>query len=496
MEYLIKKKKNLPTESEGEQPKQKYQISKGIKELFSITFAEKVSNEIKKLQNENNTYDQYPKMWGELEDRFVGVLSMRGMGTFQWTKSRLIHEKFKSINYEGTCAQAEILTELLENQDIDKDREQKIFDFLTGGCKFHFLKKSNSEIVVQDGKREFALLKTSVGILEAKQFSLLMAHTGLKTICLEEPDRGMHPQMIERMKEVLHQESSKKTIIVVTHSPSLIDSTSLKNTFFFSRREGAAKVVNIYDELKEKNYLKLFGIADLKTLLFSSNVLFVEGHTDKIVLEAIIRNCEQSSKFSGDFFHISCHEIICMGGTGVAKKIKHFCSNLNIKFCLVLDRDAMIETDDSVVKRIRKDFRSKTKPMNEKFSDFSQKEFQNYSDKWAEEENLFIWKFGALEDFLLSNEEKRPDIYRILRSEKANDDNFHLSNEEMSAEMCTVSNPVLKANYNTADINVKDCLTDGISRETLDKLADIIHEFEETERLVNFLKGMAAKQSK
>lgn len=104
-----------------------------------------------------------------------------------------------------------------------------------------------------------------------------MAHDKLQTICLEEPDRGMHPQMIERMKEVLHYESRNKTIIVVTHSPSLVDSTSLNNTFFFSRSENGAKVVNIYDELKGNDNLKMLGTTEFKTILFSSKVLFVEG---------------------------------------------------------------------------------------------------------------------------------------------------------------------------------------------------------------------------
>lgn len=64
-------------------------------------------------------------MWGELEDTFVGILSMRGLGTFQWTKSKRIDDKFKSMNYEGTCDQAEIIAELIERGDIDEERENK-----------------------------------------------------------------------------------------------------------------------------------------------------------------------------------------------------------------------------------------------------------------------------------------------------------------------------------------------------------------------------------
>lgn len=65
-----------------------------------------------------------------MQARFVGVLSMRGLGTFQWTKSRLIVDKFISNNYNQTCAQAEIIGELIGSDNINKKKEEKIFDFL------------------------------------------------------------------------------------------------------------------------------------------------------------------------------------------------------------------------------------------------------------------------------------------------------------------------------------------------------------------------------
>lgn len=135
---------------------------------------------------------------------------MRGLGTFQLTKSLLIDDKFKSVNYEGTCAQAEIITELIGSEDIDERKEKEIFEFLTRPNEFLFKKELNSttnvnENFVEHKTKRFPLLKTSVGIVEAKQFSLLMAHKSFQTICLEEPDRGMHPQMIERMKMELYR---------------------------------------------------------------------------------------------------------------------------------------------------------------------------------------------------------------------------------------------------------------------------------------------------
>lgn len=491
--------KELLSANKGRQPDGNYQISSGIKDGFDIAFAEKVSNEIRKLQKENKTYNQCPKVWRELEDTFVGVLSMRGLGVFQWTKSQLINDEFKSTNYKGTCIQAEIIAELMESKYIDREREQKMFHFLTSGSKFHFVKKSKSEIVVQHGGREFALLKTSVGILEAKQFSLLMAHDKLQTICLEEPDRGMHPQMIERMKEVLHYESRNKTIIVVTHSPSLVDSTSLRNTFFFSDRENVAKVVNIYDELKNNDYLKMLVTTEFKTILFSSNVLFVEGLTDKIVLEAIFRKVKERSKSFDENFSILSHEICSMAGKSKAKKVQGFCNALNIKFRLVLDRDAMITTEESDIKAIRRSLKGEEESISISISEFLEKEFYQFSSDLAKEDNLFIWKDGELEDFLLSKSEKSLKICEILspglkkksenkkpktKSGETNDK----GNKNVDEKVNLDTDSDEEITYEKKKSIIKKALLNAISRDTLDELADEIIDFTETDRFLSFLK--------
>lgn len=475
------------------------QSSSGIY-LFNIEFVEKVLDEIRKQQIENKAYTRYPKVWGELEESFVGVLSMRGMGTFQWTKSKKMDDKFRSTNYEETCAQAEIISELMGIEHIDKTREQEIFDFLTSGSNFKFVKKSNSEIVVQKSGREFALLKTSVGIIEAKQFSLLMSHDRLKTICLEEPDRGMHPQMIERMKEVLHHESRTKTIIVVTHSPFFIDFTSLINTFFFSRGENDAIVVDIYKELKENDCLKMLGTTEFKTILFSSNVLFVEGPTDKLVLEAIFRKVKERSKSFDENFSILSHEICSMRGKGMAKKIKDFCNVLKIKFRILVDRDSMITTENSKIKTICKDFKVGNEPMSVSISDFLEKGFDEFSDHLAKNENMLIWKHGELEDFLLSESEKSLKICEILNpglKEKRTKNKPNTESNETNVEgkqnfhdekikMSTDEDEEKK--YKKMKSIITNALKDAISRDTLDELAAEIIDFPETKRLLSFLK--------
>lgn len=449
-------------------------VSDGIKELFNCKFAETVSKKIRQRQNNNDTYDRYPKVWEELQSRFVGVLSMRGLGTFQWTKSLLIDDKFKSVNYEGTCAQAEIITELIGSEDIDERKEKEIFEFLTRPNEFLFKKELNSttnvnEIFVEHKTKRFPLLKTSVGIVEAKQFSLLMAHKSFQTICLEEPDRGMHPQMIERMKMELYRkdQSKSKTIIIVTHSPYLIDSFSLENTFIFfsieERDKKASYVKNVSNLRNSIKTLKIIANEDLKKILFSTKVLVVEGKTDKAILHAVFRHCFKDAK---EYSQIMSHQIISMEGKEFKDAICEFCTQINVKCRLLLDRDAFIDVDGNGII-------TKFKYKNEIYVDYVNKPitnflndsdgFQKFSDELKKNKKTFIWKNGDLEDFLLSKTKKRSDICNLLGVTIGNDI------------------PILKQ-------GIKNALKKGLSQRNEVDLATIIKNFDDISRLESFLK--------
>lgn len=449
-------------------------VRDGIKELFNCKFAETVSNEIRQRQKNNDTYDRYPKVWEELQSKFVGVLSMRGLGTFQWTKSLLIDDKFKSVNYEGTCAQAEIITELIGSEDIDERKEKEIFKFLTRPNEFLFKKELNSttnvyEIFVEHNAKRFPLLKTSVGIVEAKQFSLLMAHRSFKTICLEEPDRGMHPQMIERMKMELYRkdQSESKTIIIVTHSPYLIDSFSLENTFIFfsieERDKKASYVKNVRNLRNSIKTLKIIANEDLKKILFSTKVLVVEGKSDKTILHAVFRHCFKDAK---EYSQIMSHQIISMEGKEFKDAICEFCTQINVKCRLLLDRDAFIDVDgdDNVTKfKYRNDiYVEYVKNPITKFLNDSDG-FKKFSDELKQYKKAFIWKNGDLEDFLLSKTEKHSDICNLLGVTMVNDI------------------PRLKQ-------TIKNALNKGLSQRNEVDLAKIIKTFDDISRLESFLK--------
>lgn len=423
-------------------------INEGIKTKFNDVFVIRVLEQIRQLKK-NETVNSKPKLWKMMEENFVGILTMRGPGTFQWTKSRYIDFTFKSMNYEDVCAHTEIITNLLDSELIDKEEERRIFGYLTYPNEIVFRKTASQTgktvINVELQKSPpFPLLKTSLGIIEAKQFSLLMTHKSFKTICLEEPDRGMHPHMIERMKEVLHQESRNKTIIVATHNPYLLDSRSLDNTFIFLKKgiDSFVEKIGALDEcaIVRKN----IEVEDLKRLLFSSHVLFVEGKSDKIVLQSIFMHIVLSNRKTLDMLS---YEIIQMGGRDSQDPLTKFCKRINIEHCFILDRDAHITT----------------KKENETFDEFS--------NRLAGEKNTFVWEKGELEDFLLNDD---------------TDDDFTKLNEILGQEEQFPKSKKIKKE------KIKKGLNAGLSMSQSKKLADFIKGFSDTKRLRKFLEEKMA----
>lgn len=326
--------------------------------------------------------------WNTIEDKYVSTLPLRGIGIVQWTKSKEIIEKHKKRNYKMACERAEVISSCLfgdQKNNIDVDDEKNIFQYITYPEIFEFIKKANSIFVKHYKSRqnkeykEFPLLKTSEGILEAKLTSLLLAHKDFQTLCLEDPDRGMHPQMIERLRTVLCRAAYKKMIIVVTHCPLFIDTITIQKTYvFFRKKTSDSYVCSVKNAGKSKELSNVSDIETLRTLLFATKVLLVEGPTDREVVQGIFtqyklgmiekeanersRNTFQNKnkKTMGDkesnkidYFQkdITTFQVIPVGGCENTKKVQKFCKYINLPCVCLWDLDKVVKCDGQKKKK-------------------------------------------------------------------------------------------------------------------------------------------------
>lgn len=363
--------------------------------------------------------------WITLGKQYVATFPLRGIGSLQWTRSKKIGDKKQ--NYDMACDRAEIISSLL--YDAEKsyiDEADGIFEFLTHPEIFKFEvskreKRNENEdekfnIKVIHNEVSVDLLKISEGILEARITSLLLAIENIKTLCLEDPDRGMHPQMIERLKTVLYQRATNKTIIVVTHSPYLIDTVTISRThLFFRKKEEQKDMKYVCSALHVgKELTSLSDMETIRTLLFATKVLLVEGISDKEVVQIILNkhSCKTlgESKASSDkVTHLSTSQVVAMGGYKNAGKIQSFCEQINLPCLCLMDLDTAVKVHDHKITRFMyfkgEEMSNFKKYRGKELSAFinCEEDFIKFSKILESHKNLFIWRYGTVEDAILSS---------------------------------------------------------------------------------------------
>lgn len=321
------------------------------------TNIDKILRKIELYNGANDMSSSNEPDWNWLEEKFIATFPLRGIGSVQWTKSKKIANKDK--NYLKASKRAEIISTLLSDETykeyINEDDETNIFNFLTYPEVFKF-ERVGEKIMVRHNGPQFDLLKTSEGIIEAKVVSLLLAHKDIQTLCLEDPDRGMHPQMIERLKTVLYKSARHdKTIIVVTHSPYFVDTITIHKTHVFIRNKlhkpYVCSVLNVGDN---SDLSKVSDIETLRILLFATKVFLVEGPTDRDVMQAILtqEKCTEleisNSKESKEDYlieNMTAIQIIPIGGCDNIEKVQAFCEYIDLPCLCLLDRDKALGSE-------------------------------------------------------------------------------------------------------------------------------------------------------
>ncbi|CAG2202800.1 unnamed protein product [Mytilus edulis] len=295
-------------------------------------------------------------------------------------------------NYQEACERAEIINELRTSDEVDQPKAERIFKFLTGPFEYEFYtdpQKQGLMLVKETNTAEFPLLKTPEGVFEAKQFSLLMAHKVFHTICLEEPDRCMHPQMVERMRDIFQRESlhKNKMVIVVSHNPFLINSITAEKTHVFFRKveQMSTKVscdIRAIDDINRQ-------ITDVDNLKEAN---FCSQNDDDNVKSAI-----------------HSHQLVVLGSKTLYSKIMNFCEQTSLPAKWLFDRDKYIKVNNTTqeITEVNTD-----RDVEGDYSYFLHKpvdEFLNDTNgfrrivKKISDKQIFIWKLGELEDIIIDS---------------------------------------------------------------------------------------------
>ena len=249
-------------------------------------------------------------------DKTVVITSpMRSIAAFQWTNSKKLIPGNRLLARTEVQERAEILAWYFDpkNDALQYDKlVKRFFAIITDNCTVTFFRQSDGKIFAHERQATKSILgieKIPEGYFEAMNCAIILAYPGFKTVCLEEPGRGMHPQMVERLRDLILKSIEDKIVLVTSHKPAFVNSWNFPRMLFFKKiRVGndpvKLKIIpgesltgersNMVEGIKarsdsnlQKGLEKTMRITTTRhftTLYFARRVLLVEGNGDLLFL--------------------------------------------------------------------------------------------------------------------------------------------------------------------------------------------------------------------
>jgi len=202
-------------------------------------------------------------------------------------------------------------------------------------------------------------ISTSIDFAAAGMFDTLFVLTCLvghknKTILLDEPALNLHPNLQRKIIETIQQTISKNEnqVILITHSPYLISLANFENTWRIVFSNNSSEIINLASSvsqvdksLRQKMMIQLQK-SDIRSMLFSRGVVFVEGPSDKIVFEKLDRKLTEKHK--GPQLDENEWAIIDIGGKDFLYIFLNLAKWLKVPYLAIMDNDALMQCNHSI----------------------------------------------------------------------------------------------------------------------------------------------------
>ena len=122
------------------------------------------------------------------------------------------------------------------------------------------------KMVIQEGRRAIPANRLSDGTLRFMSLLALLCDPDLTAslVCIDEPELGLHPDVLPTLADLLMDASERMQLVVTTHSETLVDAMTSQpeNILVADRTENGTRLTRL-DPKKLQVWLKKYSLRDL-----------------------------------------------------------------------------------------------------------------------------------------------------------------------------------------------------------------------------------------
>lgn len=195
----------------------------------------------------------------------------------------------------------------------------------------------------------------SAGIMEL--IGLLTALIGQKNkvILLDEPALNLHSILQRRVLQLIQEAVTKNNnqVILITHSPYLINPENITHLWKFSPSKTGTRVINVkhalsdFTENEKKKTIQRLHNSEVRAILFQHGVVFVEGPSDKMVLEKTDRYMTDN-KLKGPNIEENEWMVLDVGGKDSMSLFINLAKKLKLPHTSVMDFDSLMQCNGNI----------------------------------------------------------------------------------------------------------------------------------------------------
>jgi len=245
-----------------------------------------------------------------------------------------------------------LIEEMLNDEKTQILDSSQIITFIED-IKFQLTKENkpsellrNLELFVKENNKYFHISDTGTGtqstiIIAILELALKHKATKSKLLCIEEPELFIHPQGVRFLSQLIDRiiNETDCQVIVSSHSPIFISGLDPRSIVRIEKTNDGSLIHQLpANYTDEDNKIKRSLNSENAEMFFSSNVVLVEGETEKILFSQLSENLKSDDGKDLNYFKNNC-SVCSVGGKDNIGNYIEILNKYNIPVKAVVDDD-------------------------------------------------------------------------------------------------------------------------------------------------------------